>query len=425
MITGKALHKKTFVAFGAVFAAATLFADISITSPKKDETVPQLWPEMISFLEMPREQRKTFRDQGDRKAVKALKARRASAKPVEISWTGATGPCTVKVERLPDGKVFHECTTTGSVVSICGRLEIARKWKATVSDGASTATVTFFTEDRAPRIITLDGVSNARDLGGRIGLNGRRVKQGLVFRTGGLNHNAKTAYYTYDEILQLHAEGKLATAGTWKSRYLGREYEAKLKSGKGIDKNFLRLFKHGPKAPGDERLSDADRAYMLGFLKIKTDIDFRDDWECYGMTGSPLGDDVQWLHYSWIAGYGGIVAPQGKASAIRAFSVFLERKNFPIDFHCIGGTDRTGTFAFIMNALLGVDEEELIRDYEMSFIGGAGVDKRHYGWLEKMLQAAHSLPGDTLADKFKGYFLSVGFTEEQIEGVREFLLEPR
>ncbi len=417
--------KRTFMATVIAFAAATLLADIKITSPKEGETVPQLWPEMISFFDMPREQRKTFRYQGDGNAVKALKARRAGAKPVVIAWTGATGACTVKVARLPDGKVFHECTTTGSVASIKGRLEIARKWKATVSDGASTASVTFSTEDRAPRIISLDGVRNARDLGGRIGLDGRRVKQGLVFRTGGLNHNAKAPFYTYDEILKLHEEGKLATAGTWKSRHIGREYEAKLKSGKGIDKDFLRLYKHGPKAPGEERLSAADRDYMLGFLKIKTDIDFRDDWECYGMTGSPLGDDVKWYHYTWICGYGGLATPNGRASAARVFSLFADKKNYPIVFHCIGGTDRTGTFAFMMNAFLGVDEEDLIRDYEMSFIGAAGVDKRHYGWLEILLRAAHSLPGDTLADKFRRYFISLGFTEEEVDGVREFLLEPR
>ena len=419
------MNKKTCIAICAAFAAATLSADIQITSPREGETVPQLWPEEIAFLEMPREQRKTNRDNGDKAAVKALKARKAGARPVDISWTGATGPCTVKVVRLPDGKVFHESSATGATVSIKGRLEIARTWKATVSDGTSTASVTFSTEDRAPRIISLDGVNNARDLGGRIGLDGRRVKQGLVFRTGGLNHNAKTAYYTYDEILKLHEEGTLAKAGTWKSRRLGREYEAKLKSGRGLDKRFLRLFKHGPKAPGDERLSEADRAYLLGFLGIKTDIDFRDDWECYGMTGSPLGDDVYWCHYTWINGYGGLNLPNGRASAARAFSVFLEPKNYPIVFHCIGGTDRTGTFAFMLNALLGVDEEELVRDYEMSFIGGAGVDKRHYGWLETMLKAAHELPGDTLADKFRRYFISLGFTPEQVDGVREFLLEPR
>ena len=407
------------------FVAAGVFADITITEPKAGETVSLLYPDQLEFLDLPREMRKVNRDAVIEKKPGAVRvASKGRAKPVVISWSGSAGPSTVKVVRLPDGKVFHESSTTGTSVSIKGRLEIARRWKATVSDGKSTADVEFSTLDRAPRIISLDGVMNARDLGGRIGLNGRRVKQGLILRTGGLNHNAKTAYYTYDEIIQLHKEGKLEKAGTWKSRYLGKEYEAKLKKGQKLDKHFLRLFKHGPKAPGDERLSDADRAYLLGFIGIKSDLDFRDSWECFGMTGSPLGDDVRWFHYNWVSGYGSFVKPNGRASAARAFSVFVDPKNYPIDFHCIGGTDRTGTFAYLLNALLGVDEEELIRDYEWSFISGSGVDKRHYGWLETLLKSAHELPGDTLAEKMKGYFLSLGFTDKEIEDLREFLLEP-
>ena len=77
----------------------------------------------------------------------------------------------------------------------------------------------------------------------------------------------------------------------------------------------------------------------------------------------------------------------------------------------------------MLNALLGVDEEELVRDYEMSFIKGAGVDKIHYGWFDSLLKATHALPGNTLADKFKQYFISLGFTEAQVDKVREFLLE--
>ena len=416
---------KSIAVLAAGLVPFALFADIKIVSPKGGEVVPQLWPEQIAFFEMPREERKAFYEDGDRTAFKALRARKAEPKPVEISWVGAAGPCKVRVERLPDGKIFHESTVTGSVISVKGRLEIAREWKVTVSDDASMASVTFRTEDRAPRIISLDGVSNARDMGGRIGLGGRRIKQGLLFRTGGLNHNAKIEYYTYDEIMRLHEEGKLETAGTWKSRHLGRQYEAKLKSGKTLDRKLLRLLKHGPTAPGDERLSDADRVYLLGFLGIKTDMDFRDDWECFGMTSSPLGDDVKWLHYSWIDPYGGIVTPNGRASAARAFSALLDRKNFPMVFHCIGGVDRTGTFAFMLNAFLGVGEEDIVRDYETSFIKGGGVDKMHYGWLESLLKAAHELPGDTLADKFRRYFISLGFTEEQVDKVREFMLEPR
>ena len=113
-----------------------------------------------------------------------------------------------------------------------------------------------------------------------------------------------------------------------------------------------------------------------------------------------------------------------RASAALAFSLFVDKTNYPIVFHCIGGTDRTGTFAYLLEGLLGVDEEDLIRDYEMSFIGGGGVDKRHYGWLETLIKAVRALPGDTIPEKLEGYFLSLGYTKEQIRFVREFLLEP-
>ena len=409
---------------GVLCAAVTLCADIRITSPQEGETVSQLWPEVIEFLEMPREKRKVNGLNLTPEKKRAFGKVRG-AKPVVFAWQGDTNATyELVVRRLPDGKVFHSATVTGCTASVKGRLEIARRWEWTVSDGSATAKGTFLTEDRAPRIISLDGVRNARDIGGRIGLNGRRIKQGLVFRTGGLNHNANSTYYTYDEILALHKEGKLATAGVGKSRGLGAEYEAKLKSGKGLDKSHLRLFKHGPDKPGAERLTPADKDYLLGFIGIKSDLDFRGDWECFGMTGSPLGEAVTWYHYSCVSGYGGFVSPTGRASAALAFSLFVDKKNYPIDFHCIGGTDRTGTFAYLLEGLLGVEEEELIRDYEMSFIGGGGVDKRHYGWLETLIKAVRELPGDTIPEKLEGYFRSLGYTKEQIEFVREFLLEP-
>ena len=418
------MNKKTHLAICVAFAAAALNAGIQITSPQEGETVSQLWPEVIKFLEMPREARKV-------NALNLTKEQKREfgkvrgAKPVEFIWQGDTNAVyTLTVKRLPDGKVFHSATVTGCTASVKGRLEIARKWEWTVSDGKESASGTFLTEDRAPRIISLEGVHNARDIGGRIGLNGRRIKQGLVLRTGGLNYNANYTYYTYDEILALHKEGKLATAGVGKSRGLGAEYEAKLKRGKGLDKSRLRLIKCAPDKPGDERLTPADKDFLLGFIGIKSDLDFRSDWECFGMTGSPLGEDVTWYHYCCVSGYGGFVSPTGRASAALAFSLFVDKKNYPIDFHCIGGTDRTGTFAYLLEGLLGVDEEDLIRDYEMSFIGGGGVDKRHYGWLETLIKAVRALPGDTLADKLEGYFLSLGYTKEQIEFVREFLLEP-
>ena len=52
------MNKKTYLTICAALAAAALNAGIQITAPKEGETVSQLWPEAIKFLEMPREARK-------------------------------------------------------------------------------------------------------------------------------------------------------------------------------------------------------------------------------------------------------------------------------------------------------------------------------------------------------------------------------
>ena len=41
-----------------------------------------------------------------------------------------------------------------------------------------------------------------------------------------------------------------------------------------------------------------------------------------------------------------------------------------IYFHCTIGTDRTGTLAYFLEGLLGVNEEERLEDYELSYFYG-------------------------------------------------------
>ena len=46
-------------------------------------------------------------------------------------------------------------------------------------------------------------------------------------------------------------------------------------------------------------------------------------------------------------------------------------------FHCIGGADRTGTLAFLIEALLGVSESDLSKDYELTSFDGSHSRKRN------------------------------------------------
>lgn len=77
-------------------------------------------------------------------------------------------------------------------------LEIARTYCWTVRDakGDVVGAGRFRTADETPRFIRVPGVPNVRDLGGRIGLGGRRIRQGFVYRSAGWNDNATRTVIT-------------------------------------------------------------------------------------------------------------------------------------------------------------------------------------------------------------------------------------
>lgn len=69
--------------------------------------------------------------------------------------------------------------------------------------------------------------------------------------------------------------------------------------------------------------------------------------------------------------------------AIRSIIGWLEEGKV-VYFHCHGGSDRTGTLAFLLEALLGVSEEDLSKDYELTYFSES--DRRRNsstGWYFK------------------------------------------
>ena len=364
---------------GVLFAASA--APLEIVSPKEGATVPTLTADMKAYLAQPRAERvKQFADPAERKRIAKLGDR---PQKTLLSWTctlpAATGTVwSVKVRRVKDGAVVFTEKTHKTSLEI-DNLEIAcdYKWrvKGTVGDAKLRAEGTFRTEDLAPRLIHLSRIHNMRDLGGRVGLGGRRVRQGLVYRSAGLNDNA---------------------------------HKSKSKGGM---------------VPGKERLTDASRAYAKGTLGIRTDLDLRSDRECFGMTGSPLGPEVKWIKISSSA-YSGMAKDPGKSAFAQVFRVFLDEKNYPIDFHCIAGADRTGSLAFILNGLLGVDEEELWRDWEVTAFQKEKLDFGHRTRFSKLVKVFDAFPGANIHEKIVAYVKSAGFTDADIEKFRAIMLEP-
>ena len=61
-----------------------------------------------------------------------------------------------------------------------------------------------------------------------------------------------------------------------------------------------------------------------------------------------------------------------------------------IFFHCKIGTDRTGTFAYFLEGLLGVSEEDRLQDYELSYFYGVLNRHRFYSYQ----------PGSSITHRF-------------------------
>ena len=173
---------------------------------------------------------------------------------------------------------------------------------------------------------------------------------------------------------------------------------------------------------GKSRITDANRAFWLETLGIRSDIDLRSDRECRGMDGSPLGPTVAWHHISSNA-YGGLQTENGRNAFARVFRVFLDEKNYPIVFHCIAGQDRTGAVAYILGALLGMSDNDLALDWELSAFANRSLGFSHarlYDGLVEGFRRHH--PAPTVRESVEHYVLSLGFTRDDIARFREAML---
>ncbi len=166
------------------------------------------------------------------------------------------------------------------------------------------------------------------------------------------------------------------------------------------------------------------KAYMLDDLGIKTELDLRGS----GVPAFGNSVDRRVISMKW---YGLIFNEADYEASRQTLSAFAYPENYPMNFHCAIGRDRTGTTAFLILGLLGVEEDTLLREYYSSFFSQSGSCDRDefvkhvaniHGLMDGLTRYA---PKDaTLQEKIECYMLAVGVTEAEIEAIRDILLEP-
>ena len=103
--------------------------------------------------------------------------------------------------------------------------------------------------------------------------------------------------------------------------------------------------------------------------------------------------------------------------------MFLDEKNYPIGFHCIAGADRTGSLAYLLEALLGVSDEDLVLDWELTAFHNPNHKFAHADRYDKLVAGFGKYPGANARERAEGYVKSLGFTDEDIAKFRKIMLK--
>jgi len=209
--------------------------------------------------------------------------------------------------------------------------------EAANESGTDKSEVFSFNVASGVRLVTVDGVENCRDMGGWQTLDGQTVKQGLAYRTARLS---------------------------------------------GVNDKRILITEKGVNT-------------ALNQLKIKTELDLRAQSEMrdgvvpqYG----ELGETVNFVNIP-APSYAGFLT---SGTAKKELLLFADIENYPILFHCAAGVDRTGTLSFMIKALLGVSEENLVMDHELSY--GRYRNDETYSY-DKMIYAFKKIKGNTFSEK--------------------------
>lgn len=286
---------------------------------------------------------------------------RSRPEPIVFTWDGEGGVFELSEDAEFSAPRIIECRSSRAEVN---NLKLGTTYYWRVDGGEAHS---FTTSSVPPRFLSVEGVSNVRDLGGYKTDDDGIIRQGMIIRGAALNEKGNS-FSTY--------------------------------------------------------ASRAGKKTLTEELGIRTDLDLRGDAPD---TVSPL-ESVNYLKVG-LSSYGTFYL-YNRTELVTIMNLLADESNYPVYIHCQGGADRTGCLCAAILTYLGVSEEDVLTDYELTTISAVGNRSRHddnpknqnkfdYLWYTGWA----SRPGETYKEKVTEWFLARGVTQETLDKVRSILVD--
>lgn len=171
---------------------------------------------------------------------------------------------------------------------------------------------------------------------------------------------------------------------------------------------------------------------LSAFIRRELDLRSRSDGstDAQTRTESVWGTSVYYYiadSYNWYS----LVDQNGSTATWISNLQFLfdgVKHNEPVYFHCSAGADRTGTLACIIEALLGMSQSDIDKDYELTtFDTGTGTAsemraRNETDW-KGLINQINAQYGVTFRDKVVNWVGSLGFTADDINSFRHSMID--